>query len=169
MGMMKRKNKWFVVAVLPVVLAALALSGCSVGKLVSGQAVDITKALPTDAGSKKWNTYRFETAGPFQYQRIAYVLYDDDVTVDVRGIPCADLGKKTMGEVLQDHEAYLKSRMWPGTALVFKQYDREGRAVAYSANEFDMDVSIWEAASSGAKLGLQVVFIDRRPVSDQSE
>lgn len=169
MEKMKGKKRSFVAALLPVVLAALALSGCAAGKPVSGQAVDVTKALPTDAGSKRWNTYRFETAGPFQYQRIAYVLFGDDVTLDMRGIPFTDLGKKTMGEVRQDHEAYLKSRMWPGTALVFKQYDREGKAVAYSANEFDMDVSLWEAASSGAKLGLQVVFVDRRPISDQSE
>jgi hypothetical protein len=169
MEQVNSRNRWLATAILLVIPVVLALAGCVTGKYVSGQAVDVTKALSADVGDKKWNTYRFETGGPFQYQRIAYVLFSDDVAMDMRGIPYADLGKKTMREVLGDHEAYLSARMWTGTALVFKRYDREGKAVAFSANEFDMDVDLWETTASGAKPRLQVVCIDRRPIGDSSE
>jgi hypothetical protein len=167
MAMMKikRGENSIAASVLAVALLAFAVAGCVVGKNVNWQTLDITRALSSDAGNQKWNTYRFETAGPYPYQRIAYVLFADDVTVDMWSVPYADLGKKSLREVLEDHDAYLKSRMWTGTVLGFKVYEREGKVIAYTANELEMEVDLWEMTASGSKVGLRMVYTDRRSFS----
>ena len=77
--------------------------------------------LASDAGSQKWNTYRFLTEGPFAEQRIAYVLFGDDVTVDMWHTPFVNLGKMSLREVLDNHDATLKERMWIGTPIDFSR------------------------------------------------
>jgi hypothetical protein len=161
----KRGKRWMAAGALAIALCAFALAGCATGKIVNWQTLDITRALSSDTGSQKWNTYRFETAGPYPYQRIAYVLFGDDVTVDMWSVPYKDLGKKSLREVLEDHDAYLKSRMWVGTVLEFREYKREGKMIAYTANELEMEVDLWEMTTSGSKVGLRATYTDRRSFS----
>jgi hypothetical protein len=161
----KRGKNWIDAGVLTVALLAFALAGCATGKMANWQTLDITRALSSDAGNQKWNTYRFETAGPYPYQRIAYVLFGDDVTVDMWSVPYADLGKKSLREVLEDHDAYLKSQMWTGTVLEFKTYERDGKVIAYTGNELEMEVDLWEMAASGPKIAVRATYTDRRSFS----
>lgn len=166
MANINKRNKWMAAGgLLAVVLSAVVLGGCMPAKMVNWQPLDITNALSTDVGSQKWNTYRFETAGPFPYQRIGYVMFGDDVTVDMWNIPYANLGKKSMREVLEDHNAYLKSKMWTGTVINFKRYELEGKAISYTANELEMEVDLWKMGASGSKIGLRLTYTDRRSFS----
>ena len=68
-------------------------------------------------------------------------------------------------EVLQNHDAYLGECMWIGTALVFEEYQRDGKVIGYKANEFQMEVDLWEMAAEGPKLNLRMIYIDRRSFS----
>ncbi|HTZ39671.1 MAG TPA: hypothetical protein VMB77_05920 [Syntrophales bacterium] len=166
MANIKKRNKWMASGgLLAVVLSAVVLGGCMPAKMVNWQPLDITNTLSTDVGSKRWNTYRFETAGPFPYQRIGYVMFADDVTMDMWKVPYANLGKKSMREVLEDHDAYLKSRMWTGTVMNFKRYELEGNAIAYTANELEMEVDLWDTGASGSNIGLRLTYTDRRSFS----
>jgi hypothetical protein len=164
MGKMKSEKIRLAAGVLLVFLAAFALAGCATGKHLNWQLIDPGR-LASEAANQKWNTYRFETVGPYSYQRIAYVLFSDDVTVDMWGVPYADLGKKSLREVLADHDAYLKSHMWTGTMLTFHEFQRDGKVIAYTANELEMEVDLWEMAASGSKVDLRMVYIDRRSFS----
>jgi hypothetical protein len=164
MAEMKSKNKWSAWGVLLVSLAAIALAGCATGKHLNWRMIDPGR-LAADAENRKWNTYRFETVGPYSYQRIAYVLFSDDVTVDMWNLPYVNLGKMSLREVEQDHDAYLKSRMWPGTILTFHEFQRDGRVIAYTANELETEVDLWETAASGSKVDLRLVYTDRRSFS----
>jgi hypothetical protein len=163
----KRERKWMAACVLTVALSALALTGCiaTVGNHMNWQPVDMARALASDSGSQKWNTYRFLTEGPFAEQRIAYVLFNDDVTMDMWHTPFVNLGKMTLREVLENHDAYLKERMWVGTALVIREFQRGGKVIACTANEFQMEVDLWEIAASGSKLNIRMIYIDRRSFS----
>jgi hypothetical protein len=71
----KRERKWMAAVTLAVALTAVILTGCiaTVGNHMNWQPVDMARVLSSDAGSQKWNTYRFLTEGPFAEQRIAYV------------------------------------------------------------------------------------------------
>ena len=164
----KRERKWMAAGVLAVTLAAFALTGCfaAVGNHMNWQLVDMGRVLASDAGNQKWNTYRFHTVGAYPEQRIAYVLFGDDVTVDMWKVPYVNLGKMSVREVLQNHDAYLRECMWAGTALVFQEYQRGGKVIAYTANEFQMDVDLWEMAAEGSKVDIQMIYIDRRSFSD---
>jgi hypothetical protein len=160
----KRDRKRMAAGVLTVVLTAFALTGCfaTLGNLMNWQQVDMSRALAGDAGSQKWNTYRFQTVGPFEEQRIAYVLFSDDVTMDMWRTRFVNLGKMTLREVQENHEATLRERMWVGTALVFREFQRGGKVIAYTANEFLMEVDLWEMAAEGPKVDIRMSFIDRR-------
>jgi len=99
MVQIKGERKRVAACILTVALIALALAGCytAVGNLMNWQQVDMARALSGDAGNQKWNTYRFQTVGPFEEQRIAYVLFSDDVTMNMRRTPYVDLGKIPCG------------------------------------------------------------------------
>jgi hypothetical protein len=163
----RRERKWMAACVLAVALSALALTGCiaTVGNHMNWQQVDAARALASDAGSQKWNTYRFLTEGPFAEQRIAYVLFSDDVTVDMWHTPFVNLGKMNLREVMDNHDATLKERMWVGTALVIREFQRGGKVIACTANEFQMEVDLWEMAASGSKLNIRMIYTDRRSFS----
>jgi hypothetical protein len=163
----KRERKWMAACILAVALSALALTGCiaTVGNHMNWQPVDMARTLASDAGSQKWNTYRFLTEGPFAEQRIAYVLFSDDVTVDMWHTPFVNLGKMNLREVLENHDAYLKERMWVGTPITFREFQRGGKVIAYTANEFQMEVDLWEMAASGSKLNIRMIYTDRRSFS----
>jgi hypothetical protein len=166
MVIIKRDGKWMSASVLVIVLSAFALTGfLTMGNHMNWQQVDMARALESDAGNQKWNTYRFHTVGPFAEQRIAYVLFGDDVAMDMWHTPYVDLGKMNMREVLQNHDAYLRERMWDGTALVFQEYQRGGKLIAYTANEFQMEVDLWEMAAAGAKVDIRMIYTDRRSFS----
>jgi hypothetical protein len=103
--------------------------------------------------------------GPYAQQRIAYVMFNDDITMDMWYTPYVNLGKMSVREVLQNHDAYLREQMWTGTALVFREYRRDGKLIAYTANEFQMDVDLWQMAAAGPKLDIRMIYIDRRSFS----
>jgi hypothetical protein len=162
-----RERRWTVACVLVIALSAFALAGCfaAVGNHMNWQPVDMARVLASDAGDQKWNTYRFQTVGPFATQRIAYVMFNDDITMDMWYTPYVNLGKMSVREVLQNHDAYLQQCMWIGTALVFEEYQRDGKLIGYKANEFQMEVDLWEMAAAGPKLNLRMIYIDRRSFS----
>jgi hypothetical protein len=167
MGKIKKDRKWMAAGIFTAALSAFILTGCfaAVGNHMNWQPVDMARVLASDAGSQKWNAYRFQTVGPYKDQRIAYVLFNDDVTMDMWFTPYVNLGKMSVREVLANHDAYLKECMWTGTALVFQEYQRNGKLIAYTANEFQMDVDLWEMAAAGQKLDLRMIYIDRRSFS----
>lgn len=167
MAKIKRDRKWMAAGVLTVAIAASILTGCfaTVGNHMNWQPVDLARALTGDAGSQKWNTYRFETVGPFAQQLIAYVLFGDDVTVDMWHTPFVNLGKMTLREVMDNHDATLKERMWVGTPLTFREFQRGGKVIACTANEFQMEVDLWEMAAAGSKLNIRMIYTDRRSFS----
>jgi len=167
MKQIKRERKWITAGLLAAALSAFVLTGCfaTVGNHMNWQPVDMAQVLASDAGNQKWNTYRFHTVGPFAQQRIAYVMFNDDITMDMWHTPYVDLGKMSVREVLENHDAYLKECMWVGTALVFQEYQRAGKVIAYAANEFQMEVDLWEMAASGPKLDIRMIYIDRRSFS----
>jgi hypothetical protein len=148
-------------------LWVVAATGCAVGNYMTWKLVDPT-VLSSDTANQKWNTYRFDTVGPTYEQRVAYVLFGDNVTVDMWHVPYVNLGKMSIQEVLRDHDAYLKSQMWVGTSLIFHECQREGKLIAYTANELDMDVDLWEMAASGSQVNLRMIYLDRRSSSGPS-
>jgi hypothetical protein len=162
----RERNRMAAVAV-AVALTAFLLTGCfaTVGNHMNWQRVDMARTLAGDAGNQKWNTYRFLTEGPFAEQRIAYVLFNDDVTVDMWHTPFVNLGKMSLREVMDNHDAYLKERMWIGTPMTFQEYQRGGKVIACTANEFQMEVDLWEIAAAGSKLKIRMIYTDRRSFS----
>lgn len=163
----KRERKWMAAGVLAVALSAFVLTGCfaTVGNHMNWQQVDVAQAVASNAGSQKWNTYRFQTEGPYAQQRIAYVLFGDDVTMDMWHTPYVNLGRMSLREVLDNHVATLKERMWTGTPIVFQEYQRGGKVIAYTANESQMEVDLWEKAAAGSKVDIRMVYTDRRSFS----
>ena len=95
MKKIKRERRWMAAGVLAVTLSAFALAGCfaAVGKHMNWQPVDMGQVLASDAGNQKWNTYRFQTVGPFATQRIAYVMFNDDITMDMWYTPLCQPGQ----------------------------------------------------------------------------
>jgi len=167
MTIIRKERKRMAAGMLAVALSALALIGCiaTVGNHMNWQQVDAARALAGDAGSQKWNTYRFLTEGPFAEQRIAYVLFSDDVTVNMWQTPFVNLGKMSMREVMDDHDATLKGLMWIGTPIILYEYQRGGKAIAYTASEFQMEVELWEMAAAGSKVNIRMTYTDRRSFS----
>jgi hypothetical protein len=55
--------------------------------------------------------------------------------------------------------------MWVGTALTFREFQRGGKVIAYTANEFQMEVDLWEMAAAGSKLNIRMIYTDRRSFS----
>ena len=163
----RREREWMAACILTFALSALALTGCmaAAGNHMNWQPVDTARALAGDAGSRKWNTYRFLTEGPFAEQRIAYVLFSDDVAIDMWHTPFVNLGKMNLREVLDNHDATLKERMWIGTPMTFREFQRGGKVIACTANEFQMEVDLWEIAASGSKLNIRMIYADRRSFS----
>jgi hypothetical protein len=166
MGKIERQRKWKAAGLLAAALSVFALAGCfaAVGNHMNWQPVDMAQILGGDPGSQKWNTYRFQTVGPYPEQRIAYVMFDDDINMDMWYVPHFNLGKMDMREVLANHEAYLKECMWTGTPIVFQEYRRNGKVIAYTANEFQMDVDLWQMAAD-QKIDIRMIYIDRRSFS----
>ncbi len=164
----KRERKWTAAGVLVVALSAFVLAGCFAkpGNHMNWQPVEITRTLASDAGNQKWNAYRFETVGPYPEQRIAYVLFNDDLTVDMWKAPYVNLGKMSLRQVVDNHNAYLKEQMWIGTPITFQEYRRGDKVIGYTANEFYMTVDLWEMAAAGPKVDVRVIYIDRRTFSD---
>jgi len=167
MGIIKRERNWMAAGVLAVTLSAFLFAGCfaTVGNHMNWQPVDMARAMAGDAGSQKWNTYRFETVGPLAEQRIAYVLFGDDVVMDMWHTPFVNLGKMSLREVLGNHDATLKERMWIGTPITFQEYRRGGKVIAYTANESQMEVDLWEMAAAGSKVDIRMIYLDRRSFS----
>ncbi len=161
---MKNDRKWFMASLLMMVIGVFVIAGCAAGTLLTWQLIDPSRPAGS-AADQKWNTYRFETVGPFPSQRIAYVMFNDDVTVDMWNVPYANLGKISLADVQRDHDAYLRSRMWTGTMLAFHEFKRDGKVIAYTANELQMDVDLWEISASGPKINLRLIYIDRRSFS----
>jgi hypothetical protein len=163
----KRERKWMAAVTLTVALTASVLTGCfaTVGNHMNWQPVDMARALASDAGNQKWNTYRFLTEGPFAEQRIAYVLFSDDVTMNMWHTPFVNLGKMTLREVLKNHDATLRELMWIGTPLTFHEYQRGGKVIACTANESQMEVDLWEMAGAGSKVDIRMIYTDRRSFS----
>jgi hypothetical protein len=161
---MKSGNRWRVAVVLAAFLAMFALAGCVQATYVNWQGIDPTRLADDDA-NRKWNAYRFETFGPYPDQRIGYVLFGDNVVVDVWQLPYVNLGKMSLREIETDHDAYLRFRMWPGTVLAVHEFRRDGAVFAYTASEAKLEVDLWEKAAEGSKLYLQLIIIDRRPFS----
>jgi hypothetical protein len=161
---MENDRKLFTAMMMIMVLGVIAVAGCATGRLLSWQLVD-PAGLTGSAADQKWNAYRFETVGPFPSQRIAYVLFGDNVTVDMWNVPYVNLGKVNLAEIGRDHDAYLRSQMWTGTMLAFHEFKRDGNVIAYTANELQTDVDLWEISASGPKVTLRLVFIDRRSFS----
>ena len=163
----KRERKWMAAGLVAAALSVFVLTGCfaAAGSHMKWQPVDMGQVLASNAGNQKWNTYRFQTVGPYATQRIAYVMFSDDITMDMWYTPYVNLGKMSVREVLQNHDAYLREQMWVGTALVFQEYRRDGKLIGYTANEFQMDVDLWEMAAAGPKLDLRMIYIDRRSFS----
>jgi hypothetical protein len=164
----REKGRWMAAGVLAVALSTFVLAGCFAkpGNHMNWQLIDVDRTMASDAGNQKWNTYRFHTAGPFPEQRIAYVMFGDDITMDMWSTPYVNLGKMSLREVLEDHYAYLQKCMWIGTALVFQEYRRDGKLIAYEANEFQMEVDLWEMAATESNIDIRMIYIDRRSFSD---
>jgi hypothetical protein len=93
-------------------------------------------------------------------------MFGDNLTVDMWKIPYVNLGTLSLQDVRNNYDATLKERMWTGTTLVFREYRRGEKIVAYVASEFQMDVDLWEMAASGDKVDAKLVYIDRRSFSD---
>ena len=163
----KRERNRMAAGAVAVALTAFVLTGCfaAMGNYMNWQRVDMARTLASDAGSQKWNTYRFLTEGPFAEQRIAYVLFGDDVTVDMWHTPFVNLGKMSLREVLVNHDTYLKENMWIGTPMTIQEYQRGGKVIARTANEFQMEVDLWEISAAGSKINIRMTYADRRSFS----
>ena len=71
----------------------------------------------------------------------------------------------SLREVMDNHDAYLKERMWVGTALAFREFQRGGKVIACTANEFQMEVDLWEMGAAGSKVDIRMIYTDRRSFS----
>ncbi len=168
--MMKiRRRSWRVAEGLIVAaLTAFLFVGCFAkpGNHMDWQFVDVTPALATDAGNQKWNTYYYSTVGPYAEQRLAYALFNDDVTMDMWYTPYVDLGKMSLREIMVHHDNELKRLMYTGTPLTLHEYRRDGKVIAYAAYEFQMTVDLWEMAAEGSKVNIRLIYKDLRTISD---
>lgn len=83
----------------------------------------------------------------------------------------ADLGKRTLGDVMDDHSKLLKARQYSGGSnLIVREILRRGEVVGYTASDLNMDVNIWDITTEkDAKVVLRLVYRDLRvPDGDRS-
>ena len=52
-----------------------------------------------------------------------------------------------------------------GRRSLFREFQRGGKVIAYTANEFQMEVDLWEMAAAGSKVNIRMIYIDRRSFS----
>ena len=48
---------------------------------------------------------------------------------------------------------------------LFKNISGADKVIAYTANEFQMEVDLWEIAAAGSKLNIRMIYTDRRSFS----
>jgi hypothetical protein len=151
--------------VVTVIAVMLFVGACASGTILKWNQVDSAAMMKSDAGKQKLNTVRFETFGPEAEQLYGYFLYKDGIEVITgEGIPQKRLGKLTLGEVMNDYAKAVTARQFSsGSNLIVHEVLRDGLVVGYTANDINMDVSIWDiTADKDAKVVLRLVYRDLR-------
>jgi len=154
-------------AALPGILLVLLVAGCIVtpGVYLKWSQVDTAAMMKSSAGTQKLNTVRFETYGPDAEQLFGYFLYKDGIEVVTgEGIPQKRLGKLAIGEVMEDYARSVRARQFTsGSNLIIREIFRGDQVVGYTANDTNMDVSIWDITTNkDAKVILRLVYKDLR-------
>jgi len=154
-------------AALSGILLVLLVSGCIMtpGVYLKWSQVDTAAMMKSSAGAQKLNTVRFETYGPDAEQLFGYFLYKDGIEVVTgEGIPQKRLGKLTIGEVMEDYAMAVRARQFTsGSNLVVREIFRGDQVVGYTANDMNIDVSIWDITTDkDAKVVLRLVYRDLR-------
>jgi hypothetical protein len=154
-------------AALPGTLLVLLVAGCIMtpGVYLKWSQVDTAAMMKSSAGAQKLNTVRFETYGPDAEQLFGYFLYKDGIEVITgEGIPQKWLGKLTIGEAMEDYARAAKARHFTsGSNLLVREIFRGDQVVGYTANDTNMDVSIWDITTDkDAKVVLRLVYRDLR-------
>jgi hypothetical protein len=154
-------------AALPGTLLVLLAAGCIMtpGVYLKWSQVDTAAMMKSSAGAQKLNTVRFETYGPDAEQLFGYFLYKDGIEVITGGgIPQKRLGKLTIGEAMEDYARAAKARQYTsGSSLLVREIFRGDQVVGYTANDTNMDVSIWDITTDkDAKVVLRLVYRDLR-------
>jgi hypothetical protein len=143
----------------------LIVGACASGNVLKWNQIDSAAMMQSATGKQKLNTVRFETFGPDAEQLFGYFLYKDGIEVITgEGIPQKRLGKLTLGEVMDDYAKAVKARQFTsGTNLIVREVIRGDLVVGYTANDINMDVSIWDiTADKDAKVVLRLVYKDLR-------
>jgi hypothetical protein len=151
--------------VVTVIAVMLFVGACASGTILKWNQVDSAAMMKSDTGKQKLDTVRFETYGPDAEQLFGYFLYKDGIEVITgEGIPQKRLGKLTIGEVMDDYARAVKARQFSsGSNLIVREVLRSGLVVGYTANDINMDVSIWDiTADTDAKVVLRLVYRDLR-------
>ncbi len=159
----KRRKR--IIPVITGIFSLAVLFACTPGTILKWNPVDPAAWVSGDPGKQPMNTIRFETYGPYAEQLFGYFLYKDGIDlVTGGGIPMADLGKRTLGEVMDDYSRVLKARQYAGGSnLVVREILREGVIVGYTASDINMEVSIWDITTAkDAKVVLRLVYRDLR-------
>lgn len=154
-------------AALPGILIVLLAAGCIMtpGVFLKWSQVDTAAMMKSSAGTQKLNTVRFETYGPDAEQLFGYFLYKDGIEVITgEGIPQKRLGKLAIGEVMEDYARAARARQFTsGSNLIVREITRGDQVVGYTANDMNMDVSIWDITTDkDAKVVLRLVYRDLR-------
>ena len=151
--------------VVTIIAVMLVIGACASGTILKWNQVDSAAMMKSDTGKQKLNTVRFETFGPEAEQLYGYFLYKEGIEVITgEGIPQKRLGKLTLGEVMDDYAKAVKARQFSsGSNLIVREVLRNGLVVGYTANDINMDVSIWDiTADKDAKVVLRLVYRDLR-------
>ena len=154
-------------AALPGILFVLLVAGCIMtpGVYLKWSQVDAAAMMKSSAGTQKLNAVRFETYGPDAEQLFGYFLYKDGIEVVTgEGIPQKRLGKLTIGEAMEDYARAARARQFTsGSNLLVREIFRGDQVVGYTANDTNMDVSIWDITTDkDAKVVLRLVYRDLR-------
>jgi len=154
-----------------IVLAVAALAACATGTILRWNQVDAGALMQGDAGKQSYNVIRFETFGPRAEQIFGYVLYKDGIEVVTGGgIPVARLGRKTLQEVMADHEQQMRSRMFAGgSRLIVREFLRGGSVAALTASDLNMDVQLWDITQGDGPPVLRLVYRDLRREPDSPD
>jgi hypothetical protein len=152
---------------IPGILLVLLVAGCvaTPGVYLKWNQVDTAAMMKSSAGAQKLNTVRFETYGPDAEQLFGYFLYKDGIEVITgEGIPQKRLGRLTIAEVREDYAMAVRARQFTsGSNLIVREIFRGDQVVGYTANDMNMDVSIWDITTDkDAKVVLRLVYKDLR-------
>jgi hypothetical protein len=154
--------------IIPVIAGIFSLAvlfACTPGTILKWNPVETAAWVSGDPGKQPLHTIRFETYGPYAEQLFGYFLYKDGIDVITGGgIPMADLGKRTIAEVMDDYSKLLKARQYSGGSnLIVREILRGGEVVGYTASDLNMDVNIWDITTEkDAKVVLRLVYRDLR-------